>query len=95
MSLLNAQVQAPQGSNEQNQQPHYATVLAPMVPMMMPYGMMPYPAAPMPGAQPVQPQAFAHLPPQAASPAVQQAPRGNEAFPGAVLAACQSASCNE
>ena len=93
MLLSNLQVQAPPGSNEQNQQAHYATVLAPMVPMMMPYGMMPYPAAPMPGGQPAQPQAFAHLPPQAAGPAVQQAPRGNDAFPGAAPAECQQASC--
>ncbi|CAL8469004.1 g8545 [Coccomyxa elongata] len=59
-------VQPPPAENGQQQQPHYAPVLAPVVPMMMPYGMMPYSTGhvhyagqqqPMPpGAQPQQPQ---------------------------------------
>ncbi len=58
------QVQPPPAENGQQQQPRYAPVLAPVVPMMMPYGMMPYSTGhvhyagqqqPMPpGAQPQQ-----------------------------------------
>lgn len=67
-SVLRAclQVQPPPAENGQQQQPRYAPVLAPVVPMMMPYGMMPYSTAHIhfagqqqpvpPGAHPQQPQ---------------------------------------
>ena len=75
-----AQVQPPPGANGQNQQPQYAPVLAPVMPMMMPYGMMPYPAAPMPAGHA---QAFPHMQPHAPAPAAQQqAPRRNNGFAG-------------
>ena len=83
-SLMHAslvQVQPPPGANGQNQQPQYAPVLAPVMPLMMPYGMMPYPAAPMPAGHA---QAFPHMQPHAAAPAgqQQQAPRRHNGFAG-------------
>ncbi|BDA42997.1 hypothetical protein COCOBI_04-0050 [Coccomyxa sp. Obi] len=57
-------VQPPPAENGQQQQPRYAPVLAPVVPMMMPYGMVPYSTGHVhfagqqqpipPGAQPQQ-----------------------------------------
>ena len=55
MRLVSLQVQPPPSENGQQQQPHYAPVLAPVVPMMMPYGMMPYSAGPLHFAAQPQP----------------------------------------
>ena len=71
------QVQPPPGANGQNQQPQYAPVLAPVMPLMMPYDMMPYPAATLPAGHA---QAFPHMQPPAGE---RQAPRRNAGFAGA------------
>ena len=78
-------MQQPQGANGQNEQPQYAPVLAPVMPLMMPYGMMPYPAAPLPAGHP---QAFPHMQPHTGPPPIQQAQRRNNVVPGLTTAAC-------
>jgi len=82
------QVQPPPGANGQNQQPQYAPYLAPVMPLMMPYGMMPYPGPPMP--MPAgHPQAFPHMQPHAGAPTGQQQPqRRNNGFAGTLKYAC-------
>jgi hypothetical protein len=52
------QIQPPPAADGQQQQPRYTPLLAPVVPMMMPYGMMPYTAGPMQFAAQLQPQLF-------------------------------------
>lgn len=66
VQTLMAQVQPPPGPDGQQAQPRYAHVLAPVLPMMMPYGMMPYaPPAAMqfPLQQPEPMQFTAQAPP--------------------------------
>ena len=82
------QVQPPPGANGQSQQPQYAPYLAPVMPLMMPYGMMPYPGPPIP--MPAgHPQAFPHMQPHAGAPAGQQQPqRRNNGFAGTQTSEC-------
>ena len=91
-----AQVQPPPGPDGQQAQLRYAPILAPMLPMVMPYGMMPY-APPMQLQHAhMQPQPL-HFPPQAAPvPPVQANNPGNNIFAGAVqgpFMSCCPPSC--